>query len=196
VFRVKNLEEHMNIVTDRLIIRLMNINDVDDSFEHRSDIEVSRYAAPPLNKVQTQEKIQQQLTEPWSGREHQKLMLAIELKTEQKLIGEFMFKYTDLVNAVGEVGYRFNRSYQGKGYAYEAVSAMIGYLIHEFKVQKINAVCATKNQASWKLMEKLGMQKEGLLRSHFILGEQREDAYTYGILASDLSITSPLINKA
>ena len=122
-------------------------------------------------------------------------MLAIELKTENKLIGEFMFKYTDIISAVGEVGYRFNRRYQGKGYAYEAVSAIFDYLIIKLSVQKINAVCATENQASWKLMEKLGMQKEGVLRSHFIFGEQRKDAYTYGILASDLSVTSTPIDK-
>lgn len=175
----------MNIVTDRLIMRLMSLNDVDDSFEHRGDIEVCRYSAAPINKTQTEDKIQRQLAEPWIGNEHQMLMLAIELKTEGKLIGEFMFKYTDTIAAIGEIGFRFNRLYQGKGYAYEAVSSMVNHLFNELKVHKINAVCAIGNNASWKLMEKLGMQKEGVLRSHLINGGQRSDAYTYAVLASD-----------
>lgn len=175
----------IKIETDRLLIRLMNLNDVDDSFEHRGDPEVSRYAGAQITREQAQERIQLQLDNPWARKDHEKLLLAIELKGENKLIGELMFKYTDTASDNGEIGYRFNRRYQGKGYAYEATSALLHYLFNELKVQKINAVCVTLNEASWKLMEKLGMTKEGQFRSHFQMGDQRHDAYSYAILASD-----------
>ena len=175
----------MKIETDRLLIRPLTLDDVDDSFEHRGDPEVSRYTPGPITREQAEARIQAQLDVPWAGKDHQKLMLAIELKESGKLIGELMFKYTDVESGNGEIGYRLNRHYQGKGYAFEAVSLFIRQLFSELGVHKIIALCATDNDASWRLMEKLGMTREGAMRSHFRLRGQRFDAYSYAILATD-----------
>ena len=175
----------MKITTDRLIIRPLTLDDVDDSFEHRGDPEVSRFTPGPISRDEARARIQSQLDKPWTGEEHQKLMLAIELRESGKLIGELMFKYTDVSSGNGEIGYRLNRHYQGKGYAVEAVSRFIRQLFKELALHKIIALCATENTSSWRLMEKLGMRKEGELRSHFQLRGQRFDAYSYAILSKD-----------
>jgi RimJ/RimL family protein N-acetyltransferase len=118
---------------------------------------------------------------PWTGDEHQRLALAITLRGEDKLIGELMFKYVNKESLVGEIGYRLHKDYIGQGFAFEAVNAFVKTLFETQAVMKITALCATQNMASWKLMEKLGMQREGVLRSHFLLEQQRVDAYYYGL---------------
>jgi ribosomal-protein-alanine N-acetyltransferase len=174
--------QNLTISTPRLTIRLMRAADLADSIEHRSDPQVCRFVGEPLTQQQAEQKLQLSMA-PWLGQENQKLMLAIELTSQKKLIGELMFKYTLLDSEVGEIGYRLNRHYQGKGYAFEATSAFISLIFDNLSVQKINAVCVTTNQASWQLMEKLGMDKEGTLRSHFKIGDKRFDAFIYSLLA-------------
>ena len=171
----------MNIETDRLIIRMLDLSDLEDCFEHRRDPEVCRYIGRPLSREQTKEKIQQAML-PWNGEENSKLMLAIELKEEKKLIGELMFKFTSVDHQLSEIGYRINSNYQGKGYAYEALYDFISYIFENLSLHKVSALCLASNKASWGLMEKLGMLQEGILKSHFKVDEEWHDAYIYSIL--------------
>lgn len=171
----------MRIETERLLIRLMEPIDFEDSYEHRSDPEVCRFISAPLTREQTQHRIEKAII-PWSGEEHSKLALAIELKEEGKLIGELMFKYTNVESDVGEIGYRLNRKYQGAGYAYEAVFALVRSLFDDMNLHKISAVCLIENTGSWKLMEKLGMHREGVLKSHFRLDDRWFDGYSYAVV--------------
>jgi [ribosomal protein S5]-alanine N-acetyltransferase len=173
----------MRIETERLLIRNIELNDFDDCFEHRSDPEVCRYIGAPLTREQTKDKIAQSML-PWSGKEGEKLMLAIELKQEKKLIGELMFKFSSLDHLVGEIGYRINTKYQGRGYALEASRSFIATIFKQLNAHKVSALCLADNEASWRLMEKLGMQREGFLKSHFKVNELWHDAYIYSILES------------
>ena len=98
-----------------------------------------------------------------------------------------MFKYINLPSEIGEVGYRINMKYQKKGYALEAVHALLSYLFKEMNVHKLIAVCLVKNTGSWALMEKLGMEKEGILREHFKIQDNWFDGYSYGILNKEFN---------
>jgi len=171
----------MILETERLIVRNLTMSDLEDSFEHRGDPDVSRFIGKPLTREQAKEKLQQSIL-PWNRQENSKLMLAIELKDEQKLIGELMFKFTNVDSQIGEIGYRINKNYQAKGYAFEASASFINYLFKQVNVHKVSALCLTDNEASWGLMEKLGMKKEGTLKSHFKVNEQWHDAYIYSVL--------------
>ncbi|WP_192506249.1 GNAT family N-acetyltransferase [Pseudoalteromonas aurantia] len=170
----------MKFETSRLLMRPMILEDLKASYAHRSCPETSRYIGEPLTLAQAQARLRENC-EPWLGEENQRLALAITKKDTQQLIGELMFKYVNKPSLVGEIGYRLNKEFIGFGYAFEAVSMLIESLFSELKVMKIVAVCAVDNAASWRLMEKLGMQREGLLRSHFLIGSERLDAYSYGI---------------
>jgi len=171
----------MKIETNRLLIRKLCVDDLEDSFEHRGDPEVSRYVGEPLTKQQTRERLEQ-AAKPWNGEENDKLFLAIELRDSNKLIGELMFKYSNLESQIGEVGYRVSSSYQGKGYAYEASKAFIKNLFKELNLHKVTAFCVTENEASWRLMEKLGMKREGLLKSHYKVRGAWHDSFMYAVL--------------
>ena len=93
-----------------------------------------------------------------------------------------MFKFTNVDSQIGEIGYRLNTSYQSQGYAIEANTAFIEYIFSQLGAHKISALCLTENNASWGLMIKLGMHREGILKSHFKLDKQWHDAYMYSII--------------
>ncbi|WP_052380200.1 MULTISPECIES: GNAT family N-acetyltransferase [unclassified Pseudoalteromonas] len=174
------------IETPRLIIRCMKMSDLSDSFEHRSCADVNKFITVPLTYEQTKVRLEQAV-KPWYANENEKLGLAIELKKEKKLIGELMFKYTNLASSVGEVGYRLNNQYQKCGYAFEAVHALYSHLFQQMNVHKLTAQCLVDNDASWKLMEKLGMKKEGTLRAHYKISEKWFDGFCYGILNKEFN---------
>ncbi|CAH9066701.1 hypothetical protein PSECIP111951_03866 [Pseudoalteromonas holothuriae] len=170
----------MQFNTQRLVIRRVTPDDIQACFEHRSCTTTSRYIGEPLTLDQAKARLLEGC-EPWHGEEHQRLALGITLNYSGRLIGELMFKYVNTESLIGEIGYRLHKDFIGQGYAFEAVDAFITQLFVQQPVMKITALCATDNVASWKLMEKLGMQREGYLRSHFKLGNERADAYYYGL---------------
>ena len=93
-----------------------------------------------------------------------------EWKKEQPQFLEFAITYNDIhIGAVsvyfendsGELGWIINKNYWGNGFAYEAARAVIDYSKTQMKVSHFIAHCDTENIASYKLMEKLGMNRTG-----------------------------------
>ncbi|MGQ0714496.1 MAG: GNAT family N-acetyltransferase [Gemmatimonadaceae bacterium] len=100
-----------------------------------------------------------------------------------------------LVGAVGltiaarhrraELGYWVAVEQWGRGYATEAARAMVDYAFRELGLNRVDAHCLTRNVASSRVMEKVGMQREGCLRSHIIRWDVPEDIVLYGILREE-----------
>ncbi|KAF7765150.1 hypothetical protein PCIT_a4469 [Pseudoalteromonas citrea] len=170
----------MKFCTSRLIIRPMTMADLQASFAHRSCPQTSRYISDQTTLAQAKQRLSENC-QPWLGEENQRLALAITLSGSNELIGEVMFKYINKASLVGEIGYRLKKEAIGKGYAFEAVSAFIEHLFSKLEVMKIVAVCAVDNTPSWRLMEKMQMHREGVFKSHFFIGGERLDAFSYGI---------------
>ena len=85
-----------------------------------------------------------------------------------------------------DLGYTFDPSYAGHGYATEAVTAVVARAFDELGVRRITAGCFADNLASVRILEKIGMRREqhGVEDSwHDELGWV--DGYTYGILARE-----------
>ena len=86
-----------------------------------------------------------------------------------------------------EVGYIINKDYQRKGYAYEALTAVINYAFKN-GIHRIIAKCNPRNNASWGLLEKAGLKREGHLKeSHYNrLYEHNnpiwQDTYIYSLI--------------
>ena len=85
-----------------------------------------------------------------------------------------------------ELGYTFDPAYGGRGYATEAVTAMVAHAFGRLGVRRITAGCFADNLASVRILEKLGMRREqhGVGDSwHAELGWV--DGYTYALLAEE-----------
>jgi RimJ/RimL family protein N-acetyltransferase len=91
-----------------------------------------------------------------------------------------------------EIGYIFNKKYQGKGFATEAIQKYILYQFSRTNIHKIIAHCSPKNVKSWKLLERLKFKREGILRKNiffFFFKNNKPiwlDTYEYGLLKEDI----------
>ena len=84
-----------------------------------------------------------------------------------------------------EIGWVMHKDDWGKGYATEAARAMLGYAFSELGVHRVVAFCNALNTASYRVMEKLGMQRDGLLRESLRWNGQWVDECVYAILERD-----------
>lgn len=88
----------------------------------------------------------------------------------------------DMASKMGELGYWIDPAHWNKGIATEAAQAMIRYAFDELNFHKVNATYFTYNPASGRVMEKAGMEKEGLRRKHIWKIDRFEDVAIYGIV--------------
>jgi RimJ/RimL family protein N-acetyltransferase len=101
----------------------------------------------------------------------------------------------DLIGAIGlivtrehdraEIGYWIGVPYWNNGYATEAARAVIDYGFARLGLQRIFALYFKRNPASGRVMRKLGMQREGLLRRHVLKWDERIDVEIYAILREE-----------
>lgn len=77
---------------------------------------------------------------------------------DNKVIGKIYF--SDKNYGSYEIGYTFNRNYQGKGYACESIIGMMKYAFTTLGVRRIFAEIDKRNQKSIRLVERAGMRKE------------------------------------
>lgn len=91
----------------------------------------------------------------------------------------------DKENHQAELGYWLGREYWNQGYCSEAAVVLIEYGLGHLGLHRIHAHHLTRNPASGRVLEKIGMQREGLLRGHSRKWGVFEDIVMYGILATD-----------
>ena len=101
---------------------------------------------------------------------------------ESGLIGSCWLTARHDESRQGELGYIFAHSHWGRGYATEAARAVLRYGFTELDLHRIYATCRPANIASWRVMEKLGMRREGHLVEHRWMKERWQDSYLYAIL--------------
>ncbi len=112
-------------------------------------------------------------------------MIAVELKSSHKLIGNVYLGKRDC-NAL-ELGYVFNRQYWRQRYAAESCTALIRKAFSE-GIHRIYAECDPRNEASWKLLERLGFAREAHFRQNVFFWKDNDnrpiwkDTYVYGLL--------------
>jgi len=86
-----------------------------------------------------------------------------------------------------EMGYWVGKPYWGNGYCTEAAAAVLRYAFDELGLNRVYACHLTRNPASGRVMQKIGMRYEGRLRQHVKKWGQREDLETYGALREEYS---------
>ena len=112
---------------------------------------------------------------------------AIEEAHCGEVVGELFVDNFGTSSRLCEMDWKIGTAFQGKGYAAEAARAAIEYLIREVGFHRIEAKCCTENTASERVMQKLGMNKEGILRERFYGKDGRwHDLAEYSLLAHDL----------
>jgi len=108
-----------------------------------------------------------------------------EREAPDLLIGDCGFRPRADEPLVVDIGFTLSPAAQGHGYATEAVGELVRYLFEDRGKHKVCADCDTRNDGSWRLLERLGFQREGTLRESYREGPHWADEYLYGLLARD-----------
>lgn len=112
---------------------------------------------------------------------HESATLAI-VEAEAGLVGAISLRI-ELPQRRAELGYWIGVPYWGRGYATEAVRAMLEFGFRRLSLHRVYAFHFERNPASGRVMAKAGMQREGTLRGHYFRWGAPEDVAVWGILA-------------
>jgi RimJ/RimL family protein N-acetyltransferase len=155
--------------TARLLLRGFRRGDADDVHRYASDPEVCRYVAwGPNTPAQTQEFLAAAVGEngddgvwTWAVTEDGIVIGTVSMTRQSR--------------HRAEVGYVLRRADWGRGITTEAASAVLEFGFDQLGFRRIEATCRPENTGSRRVLEKIGMQREGTLRSHLLLrGELRD----------------------
>ena len=173
------------IETERLLLRRMEDEDLDDFLEYEQRPEHTRYLARgPYVEKRACEFIAQ-MRDLEIGAEETYLHLALELRTTGKMIGTVCIKVTSRVHRQGDIGWFLHGDYQGQGIATEASRALVAFAFADVGLHRITAHCDTSNERSRRMMERLGMRREAHFRHAAFFNEVWHDQYLYAILEGE-----------
>jgi RimJ/RimL family protein N-acetyltransferase len=172
------------ITTERLVLRRFRIADAPVLAAYRSDPEVARYQAwdVPFGLPRAETAVANFIaSDPDRAGWFQ---YAVERVTDRVLIGDVAVRLHDNLQQA-EIGYTVAAAYQRRGYATEAVGAVLDRLFRVQGLHKVTGECDARNVASAALLERLGFTREGHLRQQtWIKGEWTDDLI-YGLLADE-----------
>ena len=175
---------NLRLDTERLTIRRFTDSDFEVALAHESNREIMTYIRDPKPAKELREKVEA-FTGEWKGGENEWLGLPVTLRGEHPMMGIVCFRIVSFANETAEIGYRFHQSYHGKGFAFEATRRLFDFLFDEIGAHKLIALCTAENEPSYRLMEKVGMRREGCLREHSMLGGRWHDELVYGLLSTE-----------
>jgi [ribosomal protein S5]-alanine N-acetyltransferase len=170
--------------TARIRLRPYRDDDVEAMFALYSDPRVMRYWSFPAWTERSQ--AEQYLARAWAAMEAGEIFpWAIADHATDGLIGALTFFSLHREQRRLEVGYSLSPERQGQGLAAEALRCAIGFGFDAVGLVRIEADIDPRNEASAKLLERLGFQREGLLRKRWRVNGEVCDTAFYGLLPDD-----------
>ncbi len=176
----QDLNERDELRTERLLLRPFEFGDVEDVASYASDPEVGRYLAlpQPYGRADAVEFIASQVLAEWSTRPTFAIVL------EGQAVGSVSMR-VNAPNDIAEMGYLLGKAQWGKGLMPEAGRAVMDWGFERYGLHKVWAYADLRNRRSWRVMEKLGMTREGVLRGNGKLRDEYVDDVCYGILRDE-----------
>jgi RimJ/RimL family protein N-acetyltransferase len=169
--------------TQRLILRPFTKEDANVFSTYRSDPQVARYQGwnAPFSLEEAEAFIHtMQTTKP--GAPGEWFQVAITLKENGQLIGDCAFCVLEEDERQAEMGFTLSRAFQGKGLMTEAVHSLLSYLFDHLNLHRVRAVCDVENTASSRLLERIGMRKEGTFIENIWFKGHWGSEHTYAML--------------
>lgn len=172
----------IRISTDRLIIRHFMPGDFDGFHAYHRLPEVYRYLySDPLDEDGAREKFAK-ASHPRLDEDGDVAVFAVERREDGALVGEVLLKLTSKAARQAETGYIFNPAFAGKGYATEAMRAVLEVGFSQLNFHRIFARLDPLNAGSVGVVERLGMRREAHLIQNDLFNGQWGDEYIYALL--------------
>lgn len=174
----------VTLKTGRLVLRFVQPDDAGAIYRLFTDPEALRYwsFAPWTELAQAEENVRDTLAAYADG---SVLTFAITLAGSGEMIGKCRLSKFSAQNRRCEIGYILDRAHWGKGYAREALAALIGHAFGALDMLRIEADVDPRNNASTQLLERLHFVHEGHLRQRWIVAGEVCDTDFFGLLRAD-----------
>ncbi|MEI8326327.1 MAG: GNAT family protein [Betaproteobacteria bacterium] len=119
----------------------------------------------------------------FSSDEHELLLICNELGV---VIGDVVHFQAKRYSSAREIGWAIHDpQHRSRGYATEAVTALVDYLFNSYPLNRIECNTTTDNHASIRLAQKCGLVREGVLRGRSFVGGVYVDDMVLSIQRSD-----------
>ncbi len=176
-----NFTPFPNLETERLLLRRVNENDVNEIFALRSNPETMKYIPRPLVKT-IDDALEHIAMIDAKIENNEGINWAITYKDNPKLIGIIGHYRIKPEHFRAEVGYMLLPEYNGKGIISEAVKEVVKYGFNEMKLHSIEAIIDPENFGSEKVLQKYGFVKEAHLKENEFYEGRFLDTVIYSIL--------------
>jgi len=179
------------IETERLVLSEFTPSHIDDLFDIFSNPSVTEFydCSPFSDKSQAEQVIQRYIQQVWQIPILDFRWAITSKASGNKLIGTCGFHYLNKTFHSLEIGYDFHPSHWSRGYATEAVSAMIRYCLdHEFpfEINRITATTYLNASKSINVLKKLGFTEEGILRQYGYWKNAFHDVRLFSLLKQEV----------
>lgn len=177
-----NFNQFPVLETERLLLKAISMDFVDEIFQQRSKKEVMQYIARPLliSKIEAQDLVknyeflfEQRITISW----------ALVRKEDFRMIGTVGFPRVNKENHRGEVGYSLDPDYWYKGYMSEALKKVLAFGFEELNFHSIEAIIHPDNKSSSNLVLKHGFVKEAYFKQYTYFEGEFLDVEIYSLLS-------------
>jgi ribosomal-protein-alanine N-acetyltransferase len=171
--------------TPRLTLRDLEAADWPALLAVESDPEVARYQEfGPRTATETREYLTRALRFA-ASQPRRTFDLGMTLGDDPRLVGRCGLGMSDEDGRQGMLWYTLRRDLWGRGYTTEAAHALVAFGFRELGLHRIWADCDPGNIGSYRVLEKLGLRREGHLREHLWIKDGWADSYIYAILARE-----------
>jgi RimJ/RimL family protein N-acetyltransferase len=178
------------IRTERLTIRLMTANDVDDIHAYQSREDVCRYLLfDPRTREEVAERTAKHSAATTLQQDGDYWQLAMELSgangAPSRVIGDLYFTIASLENSKAEIGWSMHPDFHGRGYATEGAGALLEVAFASIQLHRVVAELDPRNDASIALCKRLGMREEAFFVKDLWFRGDWADTGMYAILRDE-----------
>jgi ribosomal-protein-alanine N-acetyltransferase len=180
-----NIFSHMpDLETERLYLRPMRVSDAPDMYDYARREEVTRYLLwrPHADVHYTRSYLEYLAGRYRTGTCYE---WAVISKADNKMIGTCGFSSIDTANNTAELGYVLHPDYWGCGIAAEAARRTLHFGFQVLGLHRTEARYMVENEASRRVMEKLGMRFEGVRREAMLIKGAYRDIGICAVLATE-----------
>ncbi|WP_088042961.1 GNAT family N-acetyltransferase [Bacillus sp. EAC] len=170
--------------SERIRLRKLTSHDAESLFNYASNPEVTKYVTwETHHTIEDSKQFINYVLELY--KESKIAPFAIEDKSTGKLIGTADFVSWNTNHHNGEIGYVLSPDYWGKGIVPEVVNLLLKFGFNQMNMERIQARCFVENNASERVMQKVGMKFEGISRHAMFIKGQFVDLKIYAIIKND-----------
>jgi RimJ/RimL family protein N-acetyltransferase len=174
-----------SLKTSRLTIRRFRASDAPAFAAYRNDPEVERYQGWESCSDAEASDFIESLTDQHPGAADQWFQFAIEEAETGQLAGDCGLFCYDEGAAQAELGFTLATLHQRRGYAHEAISAVLEYAFSRLEVHRVHSVTDERNYPAQALLENLGFRIEGRFRENLWFKGEWASERVYALLGEE-----------